>query len=97
VFVTRNSEYHCRDSICVAVRDRKTGQFRPDHPAIGRHMSGAIHFENGNIESFSLPGEPVKTGDTLFFTEGRVDTELHTSPLCDVERPAKEVIRRYGS
>ncbi len=27
VYVTKNTEYHFRDGFCVAVRDRRTGDF----------------------------------------------------------------------
>ena len=42
VLVTANSEYHCRDDICVAVRDRRTDRFVGDHPALGKHISGGL-------------------------------------------------------
>ena len=29
VYMTRNTEYHFRDGVCVAVRDRRTGDGSP--------------------------------------------------------------------
>lgn len=97
VFVTRNTEYHCRDDVCVAVRDLRTGQFKKEHPALGRHMSGGIHFvKDGSIESFTKPGDRPAVGDSLLFSEGKLETELITSPLSAIRRPPKEIVSRYS-
>lgn len=42
VFVTRNTEYHVRGDICVAVRDRERGQYLPTHHAVGGRLSGSV-------------------------------------------------------
>ncbi len=42
VFVTRNTEYHVRGEICVAVRDRERGQYLPTHHAVGGKLSGSV-------------------------------------------------------
>ena len=42
VFVTRNTEYHFRDRLCVAVRDRRTGDFLPGHLALKRELAGGV-------------------------------------------------------
>src|SRR6187549_387121 len=34
VYMTRNTEYHFRDGVCVAVRDRRTGDWLPGHLAL---------------------------------------------------------------
>jgi hypothetical protein len=91
VYVTRNTEYHFRDGFCVAVRDRRTGDFLQSHLALRRRIHGGLRFFlNGAI--VPNPGEP-KAGEALYFeSNGR---DLVTSPLETVERPAKEIVLAY--
>ena len=39
VYVTRNTEYHFRDGFCVAVRDRRSGDFLQGHLAVQRRRT----------------------------------------------------------
>jgi hypothetical protein len=99
VFVTRNSEYHCRDGVCVAVRDRKTGEFLREHTALGRRMSASVHFSrDGRIEGISAPDE-AHPGEQLCFSSAADEEhgDVITSPLKTVERPPKEVVLRYSN
>lgn len=93
VYVTRNTEYHFRDGFCVAVRDRRTGDFLPGHLAVERRLHGGLKFfPNGAIVPNS--GEP-QTGEALYFAaDGR---DLVTSPVESVERPSKTVVNAYPS
>jgi hypothetical protein len=96
VFVTRNSEYHCRDNICVAVRSLRSGEFHEDHPAIGRRMVGGIGVSaDGILESFSRKGESPSPGESLFFSDDSVRYPLRTSPLCAIQRPSRAIVERY--
>jgi len=91
VYVTRNTEYHFRDGFCVAVRDRRTGDFLQSHLALRRRVHGGIRFYmNGGIQP-NL-GEP-QPGEALYFESGGHD--LVTSPLISVERPTREVVLAY--
>jgi hypothetical protein len=91
VYVTRNTEYHFRDGFCVAVRDRRTGEFRQSHLALRRRIQGGIKFYmNGGIQPNI--GEP-RTGEALYFESGGHD--LVTSPLLSIERPSREVVQGY--
>ena len=93
VYLTRNTEYHFRDGVCVAVRDRRTGDFLPGHLALRRPLFGGLRFfMNGAL--LPNPGEP-KIGEALFFGEGGRD--LITSPLQAVERPAPDMVAHYPS
>ena len=57
VYVTKNTEYHFRDGFCVAVRDRRTGEFLHGHLALRRRVHGGLKFYlNGGI--VPNPGEP---------------------------------------
>jgi hypothetical protein len=91
VYVTRNTEYHFRDGFCVAVRDRRTGEFLAGHLAIRRRLHGGLKFYvNGAI--VPNPGDP-SPGEALYFAAGGRD--LVTSPLERVERPAKALVAAY--
>ena len=97
VLITQNTEYHCKDMICIAVRDLKSGSFKSDHPALGRRMSGGIAFTNeGSISSFTKPDEWPHPGERVMFSAGRLENELQTSPLRAVSRPSKETVRHYS-
>jgi hypothetical protein len=93
VYVTKNTEYHFRDGFCVAVRDRRTGEFLHGHLALRRRVHGGLRFYlNGAI--VPNPGEP-QVGEALYFaSEGR---DLVTSPLEAVERPSREMVEAYAA
>jgi hypothetical protein len=101
VYVTRNTEYHFRDGTCVAVRDRRTGDFLHGHLALRRRTVGGLRFFlNGAI--VPNPGEP-REGEALYFAlsdtlsedgEGR---DLVTSPVERIERPSKQLVEAYPS
>jgi hypothetical protein len=91
VYVTRNTEYHFRDGFCVAVRDRKSGDFLQGHLALRRRIQGSLRFhKNGAI--VPNPGEP-EAGEALCFSQGERD--LVTSPLEGIERPLREIVLAY--
>ena len=91
VYVTRNTEYHFRDGFCVAVRDRRSGDFLQGHLAVQRRVHGGLKFfANGAI--FPNPGDP-RPGEALYFAaDGR---DLVTSPIERIERPAKALVEAY--
>ena len=91
VYVTRNTEYHFRDGFCIAVRDRRSGDFLPGHLAVQHRLHGGLKFfANGAIVPNA--GDP-KPGEALFFAaDGR---DLVTSPLVSIERPAKALVDAY--
>lgn len=91
MFVTRNTEYHLRDGVCIAVRDRRTDCWLDGHLALGRSLSGGVRvLSNGS--AVSVPSAP-QVGEALYFSSG--GRELITSVLCSVERPAKELVDCY--
>jgi hypothetical protein len=91
VYVTRNTEYHFRDGFCVAVRDRRTGEFLHGHLALKRRIEGGIKFSHdGGIRPNA--GEPC-AGESLYFaSEGR---DLVTSAVVSVERPPRDIVSAY--
>jgi hypothetical protein len=96
VYVTRNTEYHLRDGVCVAVRDRSSRAFRSAHIALNLRMEGGVRiYANGamipNVE------KPVE-GDAIFFTHVGPEGEMKqivTSRLERVDRPAKTIVALY--
>lgn len=91
VYVTKNTEYHFKDTVCVAVRDRRTGDFLRGHLALRRRLHGGLKFFlNGAI--VPNPGTP-QPGEALYFAyEGR---DLVTSPVERIDRPAKTLVLSY--
>lgn len=79
VFLTRNSEYHVRGHVCIGVRDRRSGQWLKDHPALARAFSHSVVDPEGRISSPHQPG----LGDPLEFDIN--GTPLRTSPVLDIE------------
>lgn len=91
MYVTRNTEYHFRGEVCVAVRDRKTGRWLDSHLAVNRRLTGGVKFHRNGAAIPSLA--PPQPGEALYFgDDGR---ELITSLLAAVERPEKKLVRAY--
>lgn len=91
VYVTRNTEYHVRRNICIAVRDRRTGRWIEGHLALRKRLSGSIRFHpHGGITPHT--GEPA-IGDAIYFSAG--DRDLITSPLEAIQRPDKHTVAQY--
>ena len=88
VFLTRNSEYHVESHVCVGVRDRRTGLWIQNHPAIRRALMNAVA-ANGGYQAMSLPclGERLE-----FDVDGAA---LRTSAVLDIEeRDARNTMPR---
>ena len=87
VFVTRNTEYHLRRDLCVAVRDRNTGSWLPHHSALFRRATGAMVRVgvNGYIVDDGLP----QPGDALVFDE------TVTTPVVAIRRPPASLVSQY--
>jgi hypothetical protein len=92
LYVTRNTEYHFRGEVCVAVRDRRTGHWLDAHLAVKRKLTGGVKFHSNGVAVPSCAAP--KVGEALYFDEeGR---ELITSLLASIERPAKQVVESYA-
>ena len=91
VYLTRNTEYHFDDDLCIAVRHRDTGQWRMAHVALQRKLSGSVALsEHGEVQPKTLP---PRIGDCLYFLAEGVD--VITSTLTDVARPLPQTIATY--
>jgi len=96
VFVTRNTEYHVRDDVCVAVRDRDARRFRGAHIALNLRLQGAVKTaENGMSQPDS--GGP-RVGAAIYFTRENADGKEHhivTSRVERIDRPEKVIVQTY--
>lgn len=96
VYVTRNTEYHVRDGVCVAVRDRASNAFRKGHIALDLKLEGAVKiYDNGAVVPHIA--EPI-IGDAIYFnrpmTAGK-DHQIVTSRLEGIGRPPKRDVMTY--
>lgn len=91
VYLTRNTEYHFVDDVCIAVRQRESGQWRVAHAALSRTLTGSVRFTtNGDVHPTS---GPPTVGDALFFAAQ--GTDVITSALTEVSRPSPQTIASY--
>jgi len=80
VFLTRNSEYHLQSHVCVGVRDRRTGAWIKQHPALHRALSSTVRTA-GQLAVLQRP----QLGESLEFDlDG---APLRTSPVLNIEQP----------
>jgi hypothetical protein len=91
VYLTRNTEYHFLDKVCVAVRQRDTGQWRVAHVALQRTLSCSVNLTaSGEVRP---KAEPPALGDALYFASDGAD--VITSNLTAVGRPLPQTIAAY--
>lgn len=86
VYVTNRLEYHVKEGVCVAVRERGAAVFLRGHLAIGERVVGAV-CEAGEGRD-GVPG----VGEGLRFSGPR---GLVTPPVRDVTRPTKATAQSY--
>ncbi len=91
MYVTRNTEYHFRGQTCVAVRDRKTGNFLHSHLAVQRTLSGGVRYQSNGCAVPSCA--PPQVGEALYF--GDNGRELVTSLCSCIERPERRLVAAY--
>jgi hypothetical protein len=96
IYVTRNTEYHLRDNICVAVRDRRSRTFRSIHMALNLKVEGGVKIlSNGTM----VPNiENPAVGDAIFFNRVDVDgieRQIVTSRVERIDRPSKRDVMLY--
>lgn len=90
VYVTRNTEYHVRAGVCVAVRPRGGEAWRLDHPAVGRSVAGSLRWRGTGLLPHS---EPPAAGDAIYFR--KEERDLITSRVERVERPGRDLVASY--
>ena len=95
VYVTQNHEYHCKDGICVAVRDIRSGAFVPKHPAVGKKVTGGLFFQRGGLASVAPPDKAIPGQRMHFAVDAEDRMDVLTSALKAVERPPRDVVALY--
>lgn len=90
LFVTQNTEYHVNSETCVGVRDLWSGQWRSDHPAVGRRLFGAVLPGPNGLEPLDEPS----VNCLLWFENG--ESDILTSRLTAITRPSKQSADRYA-
>jgi hypothetical protein len=96
--VTRNTEYHLRDEVCVAVRDRSTKRWAEGHQAVSLRCEGGVKFHSNGAMIPSLT-DPTP-GDAIFFsykTSTGEDRQLVTSKIESVGRTPKRDVLAYAT
>ena len=88
VFVTKNTEYHMRDDVCVAVRDRRTGRWQMKHRALGSKLMGGLTVTDAG--SWHVNHGAAAIGDKLCFAN-----DLLTTPVSVVTRPGVNTVDSY--
>lgn len=86
VFLTRNSEYHVQSHVCVGVRDRRTGRWFDEHPALSRPLATTVQTA-GQLAPLQTP----QLGEPLEFDLG--GEPLRTSPILNIEERRKNGVR----
>lgn len=89
VYVTRTTEYHVRDGVCVAVRDRGTDGFRHGHLAESQRATRLCLSPDGMQPG---TGDP-QPGDAIAFQAG--ERRLVTGAIEKIVRPGKTTVERY--
>ena len=98
VIVTRNTEYHLKDDVVVAVRDRGSKRWCEGHMAVSLRLEGGVRiFDNGAV----VPSlEAPKPGDAMYFTyknEAGHQRQLITSKIESVDRTPKRDVLTYAT
>jgi hypothetical protein len=90
VFLTRNSEYHLHSHVCIGVRDRRTGAWIKQHPALHRALSSTVRTA-GKLAVLQRP----QLGESLEFEMD--GAPLRTSPVLNIEQPKPEQSAAHAS
>lgn len=98
LIVTRNTEYHIKDGVCVAVRDRNTKRWCEGHMAVSLRLEGGVKFHTNGAMVPSLV-EPTP-GDAIYFSyksPSGEDRQLVTSRIEAISRPPKRDVLAYNT
>lgn len=98
LIVTRNTEYHLKGEVCVAVRDRNTKRWSEGHLAVQKRVEGGVKFYDNGAVVPSL--DPLSVGDAMFFTyrtDRGNDRQLITSRIEAIARTPKKDVLCYAT
>lgn len=97
VYITRHTEYHVKDGICVVVRERGSQAIKRDRLRRELRLAGSAKvFPNGALLQ---DGRLPRVGRALCFRyvdDGGCERHLVTSPVERIEQPSmSEVAQLY--
>ncbi len=98
LIVTRNTEYHLKDDLCVAVRDRNTKKWQVGHIAVSLRVQGGVRFHDNGAVVPSLKDPSV--GDAMYFSyknDAGHERQLVTSKIEAVARTPKKDVLAYAT
>ncbi len=93
MFVTRNTEYHLRDDICVAVRKKVSGDWLMQEKALGARLAGVVTVTPHRSIRFTGSLFP-SVGDNLLFISVS-GQDIVTTKIRAIERPPREALKYY--
>ena len=88
VMITKNTEYHLRGLLCVAVR-KGEHPLNFNHSAVGQKLEGSFGFSSETGFAQGQPGRP-ENGHRLVFSG-----DILTSPLTQIQRSSYEDFLNY--
>lgn len=91
MFVTKNTEYHMKDNICVGIRKLKNGLWIKNGKAIKARLIGSIRSVDDIIMAKGT--EPAVGEPLLFINDDGED--IVTTTLSEIKRPPKEAVNNY--
>jgi hypothetical protein len=91
MYVTKNTEYHMRDDICVGIRKKKTGLWITNSKALKARLVGAIKSLN---ELILAKGKEPQIGEPLLFINPEGE-DIVTTSVYEIKRPPKEAVQYY--
>jgi len=91
MFVTKNTEYHMKDDICVGIRKLKNGLWINNGKALKAKLVGSIKSLDEII--LAQGSEPHVGEPLLFINEDGED--IVTTTLSEIKRPPKEAVNNY--
>jgi hypothetical protein len=98
LILTRNTEYHIKDGVCVAVRDRGSKRWCEGHLAVSLRLEGGVKFYmNGAMVPSLVEPEP---GDAVYFSyksPSGEDRQLVTSRIEAINHPPKRDVLAYST
>lgn len=79
---TRNTEYHLKGSLVVAVKNRNGGTWLQQHRFLGQEVKGILNFPKDGY----LPTDTPQVGSVLWFVLGGRD--FLTTAIAEIDHPS---------
>jgi hypothetical protein len=93
MYVTRNTEYHVKDDVCVGIRNVRNGDWILQSKVLGAKLIAALSALPQTAKRVSEFIRP-KEGDNLVFLS-MTGEDIVTTKIREVSRPPKHVIQYY--